>query len=48
MTTRHSLSNNEANELSKNGSKHDQRGIVIPKVKLQKIYKKNYRFERNK
>ena len=48
MTTRHSLSDKEANELSKNGSKHGKYGIVIPKVKIPKIYKKNYRFERKK
>ena len=48
MPTRHSLSNKEANELSKNGNKHNQYGKVIPKVKIQKMYKKNYRFERNK
>ena len=48
MTTRYSLSNKESNELSKNGNKHNQYGKVITKVKIPKIYKKNYRFERNK
>ena len=48
MTTRSSLSVKEANELSINGSKRNSYGKVIPKVKIPKIYKKNYRFERNK
>ena len=49
MTTRGQYgTDKEANELSKNGTKRDRHGAIIPRVKSQKIYKKNYRFERNK
>lgn len=49
MTTRGQYgTDKEANELSKNGTKRDRHGAIIPKVKIQKMYKKNYRFERNK
>ena len=48
MATRGQLSVKEANELSINGSKRDAYGKVVPKAKLHKMFKKNYRFERNK
>ena len=49
MTTRGQYgADKEANELSKNGTKRDRHGAIIPKVKNQKMYKKNYSFERNK
>ena len=48
MATRGQLSVKEANELSINGSKRNVYGKVIPKAKIHKMNKKNYRYERNR
>ena len=48
MATRGQLSVKEANELSINGSKRNVYGKVIPKVKIHKMNRKNYRYERNR